>query len=203
PIAAHRGDECETDARIAARGFDDGTPALQTPVAGGLVDHREADAVLHAPARIETLQLRPYLRLEPGKLRQSRETSDRRRADQVEPGSGNLAGKWHDRVVGRVSRGGYMPRARGVNSATRHDLPRRAGRPAAGAADAAAPAATERGGSRDAGGARAAARAGAGDARRGPRRQSRRGQQRVALRREHAAAMAPRPPRGVGPACGP
>lgn len=60
PVTADRRDEGEPDAGVAAGRLDDRRPGPQDPAALGVLDQRDAEAVLDAPAGISHLQLRDY-----------------------------------------------------------------------------------------------------------------------------------------------
>ena len=56
-IALLRGDERKPEARVARGRLDDRAAGLQVPAALGLLDHREADAVLDRASRVLELEL--------------------------------------------------------------------------------------------------------------------------------------------------
>ena len=58
-IAFDRSDHGQTDAGVAAGGFDDGFARRQAAVGLGLFDHGERNPVLDAAGRVEPFQLRP------------------------------------------------------------------------------------------------------------------------------------------------
>src|SRR5262249_14892962 len=99
PIALNGGDQRQTDPRVAARRLDDRATRRERALALGGLDHRAADAILDAAARIEILELRPHLRADTFELRHARETDDGRRADQIERRARDLRGQWHGRVA--------------------------------------------------------------------------------------------------------
>jgi len=79
-FAGHR--DGESDSGFARGRLDDRPARLELPLSFGLLDHGEADPVLHRPARVEVLELGE----DPGALhrRQPVKPYDRRRADQLE-----------------------------------------------------------------------------------------------------------------------
>ena len=56
-VSCGRRDESERDARVAAGRFDDDRFFFEDPLFLGVIDHRHADAILHAAERIEELAL--------------------------------------------------------------------------------------------------------------------------------------------------
>jgi hypothetical protein len=82
PVALLLGNEREADAGVPRGRLDDRRARTQRPVAFGRLDHRERRPVLHASARVQELELREHLRLEP--RRDPPQPQERRSADQVE-----------------------------------------------------------------------------------------------------------------------
>ncbi len=66
PVALDGRDHRQTDAGIAGGGFDDDAVGLEQTAPLGILDHRQADAVLDAAAGIGPLQLHPDLDLVAG-----------------------------------------------------------------------------------------------------------------------------------------
>ncbi len=56
-VAAHRADQREADPGVARGSLDDRAAGLQQALSFGIVDHRDADAVLHRAARIHVIGL--------------------------------------------------------------------------------------------------------------------------------------------------
>src|SRR5262249_55286677 len=105
PVPLDRRRDREPDARVARGRLDDPPARPQLPLAFGLLDHREADAVLHSPARIEELELRED---GPGDVaRYPVEPDDRRPPDQVEDA----------RILARHPRVTYLYASAGTTSA--------------------------------------------------------------------------------------
>ena len=83
PIAAGGGDKRQRDSGIA-RGRLDQHRVGADPARGlQRIDHRDADAVLHAPDRVEELELGKDIRLDPLQLRQTVEPDDRGFTDGI------------------------------------------------------------------------------------------------------------------------
>ena len=61
-VAAHRAHEREADPGIARGSLDDRAAGLQQALAFGIVDHGDADAVLHRAARIHVIDLDVHVR---------------------------------------------------------------------------------------------------------------------------------------------
>ena len=80
---ARRGDG-EPDAGVARGRLDDRAARLELPLALGLLDHREADPVLHRAARVQVLELGEDAGV--ARRREPVEPYDRRRADELEEG---------------------------------------------------------------------------------------------------------------------
>ena len=86
-IALHRRHQRQADAGVAAGRLDDRVARMQSPFPLRGLDHRQADAVLDAAARVVRLELAPHLGvLGPG---QTAQANHRRVADQIEDGSGD------------------------------------------------------------------------------------------------------------------
>ena len=100
-VALHRGDEREADAGVAARRLDERAARLQDAGLLRRLDHRERDAVLHGPARVEVLDLDDHLR---GALVELADADERRIADQfgnvfVDVGHGVVSVGWFMNLV--------------------------------------------------------------------------------------------------------
>src|SRR5207249_3567415 len=95
PVALDGRHQGQTDAGVAARRLDDRPAAGEDAVALRGLDHRPADAVLHAAARVQVLELRPHLRAHALELWHAVQPRHRSRADQVERRPRGLAGKRH------------------------------------------------------------------------------------------------------------
>ena len=83
-VALGRAHERERDAGVAARRLHDrGAPRLDPPLRLGGLDHRDADSVLDAAARVEGLELgeQPYLGLRCRPLEHGRDLHQRRVPD--------------------------------------------------------------------------------------------------------------------------
>ncbi len=83
-VALDGAHEREADARVAARGLHDRRARLEGARLFGGLDHRERDAVLHAAARVEVLDLGEHARAAVVEL--VGDFDERRVADLVENG---------------------------------------------------------------------------------------------------------------------
>src|SRR6266446_1942332 len=81
-VAAHGGDKRETHSRIPGSAFDDGAARLEQAFFLGVIDHGDADAVLHGAAGIDVIGLDVNLRLQA--LTDAIEAHQRRAADSLE-----------------------------------------------------------------------------------------------------------------------
>ena len=82
PVAAHRAHERQTDAGVPARRLDDDAARLERSAALRLLDHRQADAVLHRAAGVRLLHLRPDRRTRA--VPQRAQPDERRVPDELE-----------------------------------------------------------------------------------------------------------------------
>ena len=63
-VAAHRGDQGQPHAGVAGSAFDDGAAGLQQAALFRIVDHGDADAILHRSAGIDVVGFDVDLRLQ-------------------------------------------------------------------------------------------------------------------------------------------
>src|SRR5207247_441130 len=98
PTPATKASSCGSWARISGA-VEQRAARPDEAVALGRLDHGKADAVLHAPARVEVLELRPHLGADAVELGEARQAHDRRRSDQVERRAGDVGGERHARAL--------------------------------------------------------------------------------------------------------
>ena len=105
-IPPHRAHQRETDPRVAAGRLDDRVAGLQAAFALGGFDHVEADAVLDGTAGVHRLDFGPHFGM--FGAGHPPQPHDRSRSDELEWGTGDLAGRGHQRQVNGETRAGMI-----------------------------------------------------------------------------------------------